>query len=228
MFTISCNNKSDDIQTPIKPPETLRFFGEYTDYYVSKFQFEYKHNSKLIDIDTLLTVFKRDSSNMIKLVSKNSDLMCIEEFNNLIVKQKKVLNTKLIRYDFYKIFNVQYQNYFKKALHIEFPKDKNAREKIMILSIQTLKPNNRAMLFDNGAYIKWINMPAYSEDYFCYMWGINKSTDTITTNLSLESIKMLYPDFEGKYIFKKYDSIVVDYSFIDNFELFFKKIKFFE
>ena len=224
----SCNNEKDDLQTHGLRLAVIRFWNDYFDYYFSKFQFEYEHNTKLINIDTLLNVFSLDSSNMIKLIHKNFEMLNPTEYTNLTVRQEKVNNTEIIRINFYKIFNVPYIEDFKKVLHIEYPVDRNAREKMIILSVQTLKPDNRDIPYKQAALINWINLPAYSDDFPCYMWGINKSTDTLRTNLSLESIKMLYPEFNGVYVFRKYDSIVVDYQYIKNINVFFRKIKFYE
>ncbi len=81
-------------------------------------------------------------------------------------------------------------------------------------------------------YIKWNNrgIGSLSEvnEHFKTdtYWGINQGTDSLWTNLSLNTIKQLYPKFKGVYIYRHVEIIELNYGLERRNKDFFKGIKF--
>ncbi|MCL5990629.1 MAG: hypothetical protein M1419_00820, partial [Bacteroidetes bacterium] len=124
-------------------------------------------------------------------------------------------------------------------IQIEYPLEKYARKKVVLFILK----DEYDQRIHKSAYISWsslqsnililhpkkgLNLIFKNQGYYypVYMWGINKTTDTIETNLSINSIKSLYPEFQGKYIFKKYSEIIVNYKYSTLDTSFFNNIQF--
>jgi hypothetical protein len=234
-FIISCEkeNKEEDLGNFISGiyPE------KFKDFYINIMSYELSNNSKLIPVDTLSEIFNENSINNIPFSQKEFQNTKNTEVFSMIKLSYKALNY----FAFFKNMEIFFIDKQESYLLIEYPVDYSARCKMLIIAQKKSLPMFSEENYSKSFFVKWSTRPAFSyikskhkkiktkeKSIPVYTWGINITTDTITTNLSLKNIKQLYPDFEGKYLFKKYDSIVVDYSYINNFELFFKKIKFFE
>ena len=80
--------------------------------------------------------------------------------------------------------------------------------------------------------ICWVNIPLdsnltrLSEYKIHFEEGINETTDTIYTTLSENSIKSLYPKFQGIYQYIQLDSISIDYHYKVQNSNFYNHIKF--
>jgi hypothetical protein len=205
------------------------FQSDYPDYYWDRQNYEITNNLLPKNYFHLYDKFLKDSMNSILL--KRNNLKHPDFTTKYILKVlEKTIGAKKT-YFFYKHILNDYND--KSILHIEFPLDKNGREKMLILSII----NEYKERTHKASYIRWTSKQAnlYKHLRFegryknpIYMWGINKTTDTIVSNLSLNNIKKLYPDFNGKFIQKKYKQINIDYNYSTGDTAFFNNIEFVE
>ncbi len=113
------------------------------------------------------------------------------------------------------------------VLLIEYPLTSTLRKKNQIIS--ALRFGDIDSISHESFTIEWASKslinPKFAEYHSLYTWGINVSTDTIWTNLPKDFIFRMYPDFQGEYIFKKYDSIIVDYKYQVGSKEFFDNIR---
>ena len=129
------------------------------------------------------------------------------------------------------MFDTHQKQYSPIFDYIEYALEYDTRKKRIIFAFGDYKKD-----YYSSAYIDWSTKDYLNDgqqtikmvlDYVPrYMWEINKTTDTITTNLSLNSIKLLYPEFEGVYIFKKYKEIIIDFNYSTFDSTFYQNIKF--
>lgn len=191
----------------------------------------FANSIKLIDPDKTAKVIINDSLEFIstKIINR-VEFAPFETIQAIQIVRDNVVD--FLFYKYYKYSTIEKQG----VTHIEYPLDTINRQKMMlfILGYHDGQKNLKS------AYIKW-SSKAYNEppDYmkktlqdrpynYLYLWGINFLTDSITTNLSLKSIKLLYPDFEGVYVFKKYKRIILDHNYSTFDRTFFKHIEFVE
>lgn len=197
-------------------------------YQENSFDYELYHNSIKMNKQQLEVILKNDSANLIESTIKNMTIETIEVLPLLKIVQ--LWKSDFVDFQFYKIYRSMHGA--KYLYEYEYPISYSGRLKTKVILIEPLPVRHNP----KGAYIKWSSKPVYNEDLYVdynenhsiYMWGINKTTDTLTTNLSLKTIQILYPEFSGIYIFKKYKKIIVDYQYVMQGNEFFKKIEFIE
>lgn len=211
----------------LAPPEYYDDFPEYYDDFTS---YTIRENTKLLSSEFVIKLLLLDSSNLIKInhnrhnnFAPNLTLQAIEYYRD---NERDFLFYKNLLYTSTSYHGVLYQ--------IEYPIELNGRKKMIIMALKQYY-NKYSM---QAAFVEWSSKPMNpinidnppELDYAGpkYLWGINKLTDTITTNLNQKSIKKLYPDFKGVYIYKKYKEIIFDYSYSTFDRSFFEHIVFIE
>ena len=240
IFVISCKEHEKD--TSIELYDILRIIYsnplefEYPYFYKDQMSFEINANVLPINGKEFYNLLLRDSSELIDVRIKHLD----SNNYNLIYKEGCIFGSyrckEGVSYKFYKHYH-GILNYRAKFFQIEFPLVRNSKEKILIFLIS--KKQEFGHYKYNAAYIKWFSRNAQksnypflpwdlNQKYPIYMWGINKSTDSIYTNFSERSIKELYPEFNGKYVFRNLNKIIIDYQYDIESKEFFDNIKFIE
>lgn len=217
----------------VHPDTKYIFYDDYPDYYENYYQFEFVENTKLIVGTKILNLMLKNNENLIGLHKINQDFDDFPEINTLTVVNQIGRNRSLKFYKYQMYFNLDTSAWL---INYEYPIDTTLRKKIKIFELHYEYPNPNPDTLYKSCYIEWSSKQANVFDKHPelqswrpeFMWGINKTTDTIQTNLSRESIMTLYPDFNGVYIFKKYSKIEVDYSYQIKDSSFFNHIKFIE
>lgn len=191
----------------------------------------FSNNIKLIDQVKVFNAIIKDSLNLINTKTINRDEFVPFE----TIQAIEIIRDEVIDFQFYKYYKYKAESH-RTLTHIEYPLDSINRQKILIYCINEFPDENNFV----SAYIKWSSkaynqppdymMDKINEPYFTYLylWDINFLTDSITTNLSLQSIKKLYPDFNGVYTFKKYNKIIIDHSYSSFDRSLFNHISFIE
>ncbi|HRP03151.1 MAG TPA: hypothetical protein PLE30_10940 [Candidatus Kapabacteria bacterium] len=218
-----CNSGEDEIP---EPRLISKFYDENHQYFNNNVHPTLFESSKFINQDSVYNLIIEDSVNFIQL----SRINYIEFSPYLTLQVNEIIKDNIVDYLCYKYLSFN-GNFNANLTQIEYPLDSFGRKKMLIFGISY----NRDFENLKCTYIEWSNIPYLdnsfmndSMDYSLYLWGINKSTDTITTNLSIKTIKKLYPDFKGKYIFKKYRKIIIDHSYSSFDNSLFNNIKFVE
>lgn len=240
IFGISC--KESEKNTNIDLYDILRYIVsnplefEYPYFYKDQMSFEINANVFPINGKEFYNLLLRDSSELIDVRIKNLD----SNNYNLIYKESFILGSYLckegVSYKFYKHYHGPI-NYKTDFYQIEYPLVRNSKEKILIFVISKKQKFNHYSY--NAAYIKWFSRNAQksnypflpwdpNQKYPIYMWGINKSTDSIYTNFSERSIKELYPEFNGKYVFRNLNKIIIDYQYDIESKEFYENIELIE
>lgn len=205
------------------------FYKDYPEYYHNHVKYEFGRNAKIVDSQIYFEKIEKDSMNLFQLYKINSK---VPDFRDEIIM--KIIKRRVggdESYIFYKYDDNYVGTNGNCLLNIEYPIDYSSRRKMKILAMYGLEQEHPY----RAAFVQWSSKPTNRRvSYYdstappVYMWGINKTTDTIWTNFSEESIKKLYPEFEGVYIFKKYDKVEIDYSYSTDDVEFFENIKFIE
>lgn len=207
------------------------YAADYHDYYSNRLNYEFKMNGTPINANKICDLILADSANFVTLNRINLADPDFSEKSILSVHEKYFGPED--SYFFYKHIVNQSLKHGCLVLQIEYPVEESGRNKVMIFSLM----HKRTQRINKSAYIRWTSLradlyshlgPEFAEKHPSYMWGINKSTDTVETNLSFRSIKALYPDFQGKYILKKYKEIIVDYNYSTVDQSLFNHITFIE
>lgn len=194
--------------------------NDLDNYFVNSLNYELQHNALSLDGNIIKSIFLNDSANLIELYNDNFKVN-----NNTILRVVSIprgIHTGLL---FYKYMHYEMQYPAHNLLHVEYPLDENGRKKIQIFEISDYD-------LPKAAYIIWSSKPINfngsiiaRDSKSIYTWGINKSTDTIISNLKFNTIKSIYKDFEGVYIFKKYKSITFNYKYPTDNGSFFEHIE---
>lgn len=206
------------------------YYPNYPDFYNFRLREYYEniHNGYFANPKRIISSIMQDSLAFIPFLYNNAYIDRQQDtyltFKSIILRRDR--DFQIVFYKF-----CTYYTDLGKFFHIEYPVIQDARIKAQLFVI--INPKNPDIL--KSAFIIWSSKPANTIDMKysnkdmatpIYMWGINKTTDTITTNLSLQTIKSMYLDFEHVYNFKKYKSIEVDYQYTTMDDSFFKHIKF--
>lgn len=202
-----------------------KWINEYPEFYSNPLKYEIDNNLKSINTNIIYNVLKNDSCNLMKMQRIN---LKSKDSTILIVKERRHNNN--LGLIIYKQLEQYYYEKNCKIVQYEYPLSNDSRRKIVIFGIEYLDKQNESFC----CYVSWSSTPVnvFKNEktpkltFYNYMWGINKSTDTITSNLSLNNIKSLYPEFEGIYIFKKYSSLVLNHEFPSNDLSFYSNIEF--
>lgn len=223
------NNQVDTLKryTPVPMDDIYR--KDYKEFYINRLAYEMKTSAPSIELQRINQYLLMDSLHLVPLIRRNLKYHDLKEKAILFVKEKICLVDISIErsYIFYKYVD-------ERIVQLEFPIEESGRNKMVIFFIRNNLNNEK---IHKAGYIRWTSLEAcYFKGYTweekketpIYMWGINKSTDTVETNLCLKSIKELYPDFQGTYVFKKYKEIIVDYKYSTLDQSLFKHIKFVE
>ncbi len=220
IIVASCNDKRVKLYFPE---------DQLKEHNIPSFDIRVERNLQRINASYIMNIIMIDSINFIETNKKN-----LENFEPYETLQAiELMRDNIKDFIFYKYYLYNTQNGYS-LQHIEYPIDSLGRKKVIIYTITKNYENIKL----NSAYIKWSSKP-YNElpDYLMkdyenfvplYLWEINFLTDTITSNLSFKTIQRLYPDFQGKYIFKKYKEIIIDHSYSSFDRSLFEKIKFVE
>ncbi len=241
LILIGCQNRKEKTKKSAEKNETTFEYiyeKDYEDYYFDKLNYEFNNNAKPKNADTVFALMMADSINLIDLKRINLPHPDFTEKSNLNIHELIIGSEK--SYFFYKHWEQIVNNHFHNFLiQIEYPLEKYARKKVVLFILK----DEYDQRIHKSAYISWsslqsnililhpkkgLNLIFKNQGYYypVYMWGINKTTDTIETNLSINSIKSLYPEFQGKYIFKKYSEIIVNYKYSTLDTSFFNNIQF--
>lgn len=210
-----------------------KYYKDYPEFYNNRRAYELNKNSSLINKQLAYRILQKEEN---KLTNINIINLVIPDFYFIKKPVFKMYEFRVgtsIQCIFFKYLEIWPNINSDPILHIEYPLTKRAREKMMILVWEKLI--NKKDL--KAAYIHWISDKAnmiylmnydVAEKYPIYMWGINKSTDTLYSNLSKRSIKLLFPEFRGEYIYKNYSNIELDYQYSLEDNSFFENIEFIE
>lgn len=240
IFVISC--KESEKNTSINLYDVFKIISsnpleyDYPHFYKDQMSFEINANVLPINGKEFYNLLLRDSIELIDVRIKKLD----SNNYNLIYKEGCILGSyrckEGVSYKFYKHYhgNINYRTEF---IQLEFPLVRNSKEKILIFLISKKQEFHHYKY--NAAYIKWSSRNAQksnypfpprdpNQKYPIYMWGINKSTDSISTNFSERSIKELYPEFNGKYVFRNLKKIIIDYQYDIESKEFYENIKLIE
>ncbi|MCX6154067.1 MAG: hypothetical protein NT007_07905 [Candidatus Kapabacteria bacterium] len=229
---MSCSNrKSDNSSAIIISQIKAKFSDIFPEFYNSskRFEFEYKLNYILPDPNKLHSIIISDSSNLSMLKNRDkigfADSLLTE--TSIKMSQLHWEGNREIFFSFYKNIDLILDNRHSLCL-IEYPLEKYARVKVQIISFQLdLFSSNYV-----SAIIQWSNEPMnYQQDIKfapIYIWGINQTTDTIRSNLQLNTIKSLFPEFKGTYIFKKFKEVIIDDNYLNKGDDFFNHIQIIE
>lgn len=201
----------------------------YPDYYKNKLLYEAQHNIPLRDPENVRRLISIDSNALIPLYRKQWPYI-MNDTNDIFKIVSKKSDYYTFQYLFYKRILCLDEMDRHVLFHIEYPLELSGRKKLTIFSIVEYGFEIDTMM--KSAYIIWSSKGAnsttknsnYHGHNSVYMWEINRSTDTIITNLSYSTIKRLYPDFYGVYRKGKYKSITIDESLPS--DEFFNKIEF--
>jgi hypothetical protein len=219
LLSLNFNNElySEDAALPGDPLKYL-YFDIYPEFYKNSLEYENRIISKKNE-DRYLSLFSTNKVKFINLKIKNGSV--IKSKSNVFKinqnnKYKKTVN--ILKHNL--LFN---ENFNKSILQIEYFVTKNSKIKMMIFGF----PNDS---INNCFYIKWSSKnvddfikPCSRRGLFSptFMWGINKSTESITSNLDSETIKQLFPDFEGLYYLENFKEIIIDYKYnIENLDFY--------
>lgn len=187
----------------------------------NRLQYTINKTAKKIAEEKIRNIFHADSTELVNTKILNYEQM--HEGNHTVYQLKeRVTDDNII--DFVVFKHLKYAGYYQ----VEYPLDETGRLKMNILISIEVNPK-----IIQSAYIKWTSKSVFGRDSVAgikisslYTWDINKTTDTIWTNLSLGSIKKLYPEFHGKYIHKMLDSIIINYNYSTHDYEFYNNIKF--
>lgn len=221
ILMLSCDN---DKKFVIYKGAYYEDFPEYYDHFI---RYTLTENTKLLNTDIIVKVLT-DSSNFINYRKINQ----IDTIPYLTLQSIEYYKDNIRDFLFYKYMIYSSNDYLGEMYQIEYPLELSGRKKMLILAFE----HNFDALANGAAYIQWSSKPMnisdlkYNPDVAIpfYIWGINKLTDTITTNLSMKTLQQLYPDFEGVYIYKKYKEITIDHSFSSFDRSLFEHIEFVE
>jgi len=217
---MSCNENKK-----IKLIPVYKYYKDYPEFYEGKRKYSFNKNLKLLNSEFLSEIIIKDSGNFIATRIESDRYQ-----DSFTVQANSIIVDNLIMYSYYKYLRYGTGSINYGSLdQIEYALEKDIRKKRLIFVLSDNREN-----ITNSVYIDW-SSNRYNDvshlklkefPYPIYMWEINKTTDTITTNLSLKSIKLLYTEFEGIYIYKKYKEIVLDFQYSTFDRIFFDHIEF--
>lgn len=201
---------------------------EYPEYYKNRFKYYLDHYNNILNVKNIIDLMKTEAPNMINLIQLNNHSFNKDIFQLKEVKYENSGNSK----SNFQILKHITENSFEnesEIIQIEYPSTYNTRKKCLIIS----KINYNNKIKNKCFYVQWSTKPDHLMNFEiigpykpCYMWGINKTTDTLLTNLTLINVKKLFPQFEGIYIFKTFKEIIIDYSYETSDISFYWNIEF--
>ncbi len=203
------------------------YYEDFPEYYDNFIRYTLTENTKLLNSAIIVKVLN-DSSNFINYRNINQ----VDTIPYLTLQSIEYYKDNIRDFLFYKYMIYSSKDYQGKMYQVEYPLELSGRKKMLILAFE----HNFDTLANGAAYIQWSSKPMNIDDLKynpdvakpSYLWGINKLTDTITTNLSIKTLQQLYPDFEGVYIYKKYSEITIDHSYSSFDRSLFEHIEFVE
>ena len=226
IFLISCKNEKKYQFIPLE--KFSKYYKIYPEFNDNREKYFLTTNLKLIDNNFFSKIIANDSNNFIftRTISYNGYALNILQANQFVLDN-------ILLFKFYKYLTFTSERYSKCFYQIEYSLEYDNRKKRVIFAFgDFVKSNFQSAYIDwsSRLYNDFSHIPYKAKLDFVplYMWEINKTTDTITTNLSLKSIQQLYHEFDGVYIYKKYKEIILDYSFSTFDSTFYQNIKFIE
>jgi hypothetical protein len=236
LLIVGCSEDSNPKSDEQKYFLYYKWCFNYPDFCKNRYNYELVNNGFLLDEKKIKSIYPTLKDSLIDLFNVYLSNFQIYDEQAL---QVSIRNQGIEKgYIFYKYLTnmssngfVVNEDYYLRQ--IEYPIEETGRKKMMILSFWKQKvkqPDSEA------AFIEWSSIRVDSipikwglyDSYPIYMWGINKTTDTLKTNLSLECIKMMFPEFEGEYIYKNYKKIEINYEYSTFQKEFYDSIKFIE
>lgn len=235
-FTIGCSkNKMDTPQKKHSNDTVLvKFNSNGFDYelndsslyefYFNRLDYELKHNTLSIHADSLKNLLLSNYNMLInvKLIGKYRFYK-----SDVVLKVVDMPRGIERAYLFYKYYFHSTSSIYNPILHIEYPLQSDGRKKICIYILK----NDSLQTDGNAAYIQWSSKAVNLEEgnliqhrIPIYTWGINTTTDTVITNLSIKDIKILYPNFSGVFIRKQYKELILNYKYSTSNGEFFNNI----